>query len=148
VVCLRVESWRRNWNRSRSPKLPEDSSFEDLQRATELQQDEAIQEEIREQQLMMRQERGLEELSSPLEEEGDCPEAWQKWPRRRHRPRKESGRQALLSPRLDQHLQQSRALPKYATLWARLMSTLLEPRRIHAQDIRHPRAGADSIGLF
>jgi hypothetical protein len=30
------------------PKLPEDSSFEDLKRETELKRDEAIQEEIRE----------------------------------------------------------------------------------------------------
>jgi hypothetical protein len=127
AVCSRVESWRRNWNRSCSPKLFEDSSFEDLQRATGLQQDEITQEEIREQQLMMRQDRSLEELSSPLEGEDDCPEAWREWPHRRHRPRKESGRQALLSPRLDQHLWHSRALPKHATLWAWLMPTLLEP---------------------
>jgi hypothetical protein len=96
----------------------------------------------------MRQAQSLEELYSPLEEEGDCPEAWQEWPRHRRRPREESGRQALLSPRLDQHLRHSRALSKYATLWARLMPTLLESRRTHAQDIRHLRAGADCIRLF
>jgi hypothetical protein len=70
-----VESWRLNWNRSRSTKLPEDSSFEDLKRVTELQQDKAIKEEIQEQQLMMRQGRSSEELSSPPEEEGDYPES-------------------------------------------------------------------------
>jgi hypothetical protein len=79
------------------PKLLGDSLFEDLKRASELQQYEAIQEEIRERELMMRQGRSLEELSSPLEEEDDCPEAWQEWPRHRHRPRKESGRLALLN---------------------------------------------------
>jgi hypothetical protein len=89
----------------------------------------------------------LEELSSPLEEEGDYPEAWQEWPHRRRRPRKESGRPALRSPRLDQHLRHSYALLRYAMWWARPMSTLLESRRTHAQDIRHLRAGADSIGL-
>jgi hypothetical protein len=44
AVSSRVESWRQNWNRSRSTKLPEDSSFEDLKHVTELQQDKAIQE--------------------------------------------------------------------------------------------------------
>jgi hypothetical protein len=39
-----VESWGWNWNRSRTPKLPEVSSFEDLKHATELKQDEVIQE--------------------------------------------------------------------------------------------------------
>jgi hypothetical protein len=118
-----VESWCRNWNRSHSTKLPKDSSFEDLKRVTELQQDKAIQEEIREQQLTMRQAQSLEELYSPLKEEGDCPEAWQEWPHHRHRPREESGRQALLSPRLDQHLRHSCALSKYATLWAQLIAS-------------------------
>jgi hypothetical protein len=70
-----VDSWHLNWNRSRSTKLPKDSSFEDLKRVIELQQDKAIQEEIREQQLMMRQGQSSEELSSPPEEEGDCPES-------------------------------------------------------------------------
>jgi hypothetical protein len=41
----------------------------------ELQKDKAIQEEIREQQLTMRRGRSLEELSSPPEQVGDCPEA-------------------------------------------------------------------------
>jgi hypothetical protein len=104
AVSSRAELWHLNWKRSRSTKLPEDSSFEDLKRMTELQQDKVIQEEIREQQLMMHQGRSLEELSSPPEEEGDYPEALQGRPHRRHRPRKESGRLALLSPRLDQRL--------------------------------------------
>jgi hypothetical protein len=34
VVCSRVESCGRNWNRSRSPKLAEASSVEDLKHAT------------------------------------------------------------------------------------------------------------------
>jgi hypothetical protein len=74
AVSSRVESWRLNWNRSRSTKLPKDSLFKDLKRVIELQHDKAIQEEIREQQLMMHQGRSLEEFSSPPEEEGDCPE--------------------------------------------------------------------------
>jgi hypothetical protein len=123
-----VKSWRQNWNRSCSPKLPEDSSFEDLKCVTELQQDKAIQEEIQEQQLTMHQGQSLEELSSPREDEDDYPEVWQEWPSRRHRPRKESGRQALLISQLYQHLRHSRALPKHVTLWARPMPILMEPR--------------------
>jgi hypothetical protein len=42
AVCSRVKSWRQNWNRSCPPKLPKDSSFEDLKCVTELQQDKAI----------------------------------------------------------------------------------------------------------
>jgi hypothetical protein len=95
---------------------------------TELQQDKAIQEEIQEQQLTMHQGQSLEELSSPLEDEDDYLEVWQEWPSRRHRPRKESGRQALLISQLYQHLRHSRALPKQATLWARPMPILMEPR--------------------
>jgi hypothetical protein len=75
AVYSRAESWRLNWKRSRSTKLPEDSSFKDLKRVTKLQQDKVIEEEIREQQLTRHQGRSLEELSSPPEEEGDCPEA-------------------------------------------------------------------------
>jgi hypothetical protein len=75
AVSSRAESWRLNWKRSCSTKLPKDSLFEDLKRVTELQQDKVIQEEIREQQLMMHQGRSLEELSSLPEEEGDYPEA-------------------------------------------------------------------------
>jgi hypothetical protein len=96
----------------------------------------------------MRQGRSLEELSFPLEEEGNCLEAWQEFPRRRHHPRKKSGRKALLNPQLDQHLRHSRALSKHAMLWARQMSIPLEPRQIHAQDIHLLRARVDSIGLF
>jgi hypothetical protein len=33
AVCSRVESWGRNWNRSRSPWLAEASSIEDLKHA-------------------------------------------------------------------------------------------------------------------
>jgi hypothetical protein len=75
AVSSRAELWCLNWKRSRSTKLPEDSSFEDLKCVIELQQDKVIQEEIREQQLTMHQARSLEELSSPPEEEGDYPEA-------------------------------------------------------------------------
>jgi hypothetical protein len=75
AVSSRAELWRLNWKLSRSTKLPEDSSFKDLKRVIELRQDKVIQEEIREQQLTMHQGQSLEELSSPLEEEGDYPEA-------------------------------------------------------------------------
>jgi hypothetical protein len=42
AVCSRVESWGRNWNRSRSPWLAEASSVEDLKHATKSARNETI----------------------------------------------------------------------------------------------------------
>jgi hypothetical protein len=44
AVYSRAESWGRNWNRSRSPKLAEVSSVEDLKYATQSKRDKVIQE--------------------------------------------------------------------------------------------------------
>jgi hypothetical protein len=44
IIYSRVESWGQNWNRSRSPKLAEVSSVEDLSYATQSERDKVIQE--------------------------------------------------------------------------------------------------------
>jgi hypothetical protein len=90
------------------------------------------------------QGRSLEESSSPLAEEDECPEVGQESPRHHRRPRKENVRQAPLNLRLSRH---SRASSKPVTSWAWRILILLEPRRIHAQDIHHLWAEADSIRL-
>jgi hypothetical protein len=42
AVFSRVESWGQNWNRSRSPKLAEVSSVEDLKYATQSERDKVV----------------------------------------------------------------------------------------------------------
>jgi hypothetical protein len=74
AVYSRVESWGRIWNRSRSPKLAEVSSVEDLKYASKSKRIEIIQERSSIENLTTYQGQSLEEPFSPLEEEGDCPE--------------------------------------------------------------------------
>jgi hypothetical protein len=144
AVCSKVESWGQNWNRSRSPKLDEVSSVEDLKYACNQNKTKSSRKEVQKRNLTTCQGRSLEEPSSQLAEEGGHPEAWQESSCHHHRPRKESGRQDPLNLRPGRHL---RASSKHVMSWVWWILILLELRQNRARDILHLRVGADSIGL-
>jgi hypothetical protein len=149
AVCSRLESWGRNWNRSRSPKLAKVSSVEDLKYAMQSKRDKVVQERSSKAKSYDvsrpkfgraffpargggRTSRGLAGIAAPSSSPEDGrPEVWQESLRHHHlRP----GRHLCASS-------------KHVMSWVRRILILLELRRNRVRDTLHLRVGADSIGL-